>query len=218
MSSVDIKKRVRDLLGGTYAQNGYYGLPDLVTNTNNLVAGIYDEAGYSAAELAQLISWFAGQSKIPVLSEFPRTVKDLPAVFVFRQSDSEMEKGVVGDLLAVEDGDDPDLQAREIYGSLMDEQIGVHIWAIESSARDILYLAVRELILRGRLWFAAVDCMCEWKSGKDGQLYDPTAEPHIIHRAEATLACKTSVQWSTQGDKLLDVQVEVEVIAWGEEG
>ncbi|MEA3224959.1 MAG: hypothetical protein U9Q07_03345 [Planctomycetota bacterium] len=206
MSSVDLKKRVRDLLGGTYAENSYYGLPDLIANTDDIIDSIYDEAGYSATELVNIKAWYTAQSKFPVLSEYPRLVADLPAVFVFRASDGEQDRGIIGDLLAVEDGDDPDLQTKEVYGSIMDEQIAVHLWAIEASQRDDLYVAIRELILRGRLWFSAVDCMMEWKNGKDGQLYDPQSEPQIIHRAEVSLVCKGSIQWSNTGDKLLDIQ------------
>lgn len=205
MSSVDLKKRVRDLLTGTYAVNGYYGFPDLVANTNGIVDEIYDEAGYTSTELTQIKTWFSSQSEIPVLREFPRKVKDLPALFVFRMSDSEMERGLIGDLYAVGDGTDPDTQAKETYGTILDEQIGLHLWAIEASQRDDLYIAARELILRGRLWFASLDCVLEWKNGKDGQMYDPSSEPHIIHRAEATLFCKASVQWAVEGDKVLDI-------------
>ena len=206
MSSVDLKKRVRDLLGGTFAINGYYGFPDLVANTDDILDDIYDEAGYSTAELTSIKAWYASQEKIPVLAEFPRNVKDLPAVFVFRMSDSEQERGYIGDFMGDDDGTDPDLQAKETYGSIFDEQIGVHLWAVEASQRDDLYIALRELLLRGRLWFAAVDAMVEWRNGKDGQMYDPAAEPHIIHKAEATLFCKGSVQWANEGDKILDIQ------------
>ena len=207
MSSINVKKLIRDLLRGTYSVTGYYGLPDLVANTNNILWDIYSDQGYSATEIRSLAEWFAARKEFPVLAEFPRTTKDLPAVFVFRLSDNETDRGLVGDLLGVDETYVSEEQVREIYGVLMDEQIALRIWATGDGAmRDDIYLAVRELLLRGRGFFAKADVLVEWKNGRDGQLYDPQAEPHIIHTAEATLVCKTSIQWPTTGEMLLDVQ------------
>jgi hypothetical protein len=205
MSSIDVKKRVRDLLQGTYAVNGYYGLPDLIANTDDIVDEIYSDAGYSSTDLTNIKAWYAGRGTFPVFNEFPRLVKDLPAFFVFRASDMEMDRGSVGDFLYTDTSLDTDTTATEVHGSIFDEQIAIHLWAVEASQRDDLYIALRELIIRARLWFSSVDVMVEWKNGRDGQLYDPSAEPQIIHRAESTLFCKGSVQWSYTGEKTLDV-------------
>jgi len=206
MSSINTKKMVRDLLKGTYAVNGYYGLPDLVANTDNLIADIYANNSYSLTELADLATWFASLEEIPVLAEYPRTIADLPAVFVFRTNDNETERGLVGDLIGIDEDTESSNIGTEVYGVLVDEQIALRIWATGDGAmRDDLYLAVRELILRGRGWFHAADLKVEWKSGKDGQLYMQEADPHIVHTAEATLSFLSSVQWNVTGDMALDI-------------
>lgn len=206
MSSINTKKLVRELLKGTYATNGYYGLPDLVANTNGLIADIYENNGYTSTEITDLIAWFAARVEFPVLAEYPRTVNDLPAVFVFRTNDNELERGIAGDLMGMDEDDESFNVGLEVYGVLVEEQLALRIWATGDGAmRDDLYLAVRELILRGRGWFHAADLKVEWKGGKDGQLYMQEADPHIIHTAEATLNFLSSVQWPKTGDMVLDI-------------
>jgi len=207
LSSINVKKLVRDLLKGTKATTGYYGLPDLVANTDSIISEIYSADGYTATELAALAAWYAGRVTFPVLAEYPRTVQDLPAVFVFRQGDSEIERGIVGEFVGTDEDEDTDFTATEIYGSIFSEQISIHIWATGDGAmRDDLYIAVRELIMRAVSYFASADVMFEWKAGKDGQLYEESERPRIIHQAQATLSCTSSIQWTSTGEKVLDIQ------------
>ena len=100
MATPDFKKRVIDLLSGTFAANGYYGFPDLGTNSA-LVASILTSPSYSDGERTKLYNWFAG-SPVRVLNEYPRDTAELPAVFVWRLSDAESSgRNILGDYLGV---------------------------------------------------------------------------------------------------------------------
>ena len=197
MATVSAKKRLLDLLSKPKSETGEYGLPDIVANTDNIISEILGEAGYSAAELTEIIQWFAGLGKISALPAYPHRVQQLPAVFVYRSDDSEIDGGPLGDYFGVDTDKSDDSQTTHIYGVMNDERLSINIWAMgEPTYRDHLYLIVKELVLRGRLWFSEIDVMiAEWRNGKDGLLYDRDAEPQIIHRATAVLVCKTVTTW-----------------------
>lgn len=205
MGSPNAKKRTMDLLKGAYAANGYYGLPDLATSSD-LIAQIYTAPTYDDTERAELLSWYGGRS-IPVLGEYPRTVQDLPCVFVFRTNDTEDPQGWIGD----EMGCDEDLSTNELEyklrGTLLQERLQISIWATGGpKQRDDLYLAVRQLVLMGRQYFDDADILgLEWSDGKDGQLYDERAKPHIIHKAEATLRYRVPISWTETRETILRV-------------
>jgi hypothetical protein len=197
MPSINAKKLIRNLLEGSKATTGYYGLADLAANTDGIVSEIYAGEAYTDAERASIAAWLASKP-IRVFPEYPRDVADLPAVFVWRVSDGEASPGVLGDYLGDDDDDDNDLFAESArYGTWFNEQISVNMWAYGDGAmRDDLYLAVREIIIRGRQYLHAAGLItCEWKSGQDGQMYRPEYLPHVIHTAEASIHCEALLHY-----------------------
>lgn len=209
MATPDFKKRVIDLLSGTFAANGYYGFPDLGTNSA-LVASILTSPSYSDGERTKLYNWFAG-SPVRVLNEYPRDTAELPAVFVWRLSDAESSgRNILGDYLGVDDDLDTDETGAEIKGTIVIEQIQVQLWTAGAGGagqRDVLFLVLRELLLRGRGFFdAAGIARVVWSNGKDGQLYDPNEEPHIVHTATGMLTAELSVSWGFTAAKTSDIQ------------
>lgn len=208
MSTQDAKKRLIDLLKGTKAVTGYYGLPDVVAGTDEILFEILGGKEYSTTEKTEIQAWVTGLKKIEVLPAYPHRVQQLPAVFVYRADDSEMEGGPLGDYLGMDQDLSTDDSQVLMYGVLNDERLSINIWSIgEPERRDWLYLIVKELVLRGRLWFSEADiAISAWKNGKDGQLYDPDAEPHIIHRAQATLVTKTVTQWPESVERIRQIR------------
>lgn len=211
MASPNAKRRIQTLLRGTKATTGYYGLGDLVANTDDIISKIYVAPDYTDADRTQIATWMA-RREIPVLSEYPRTNADLPCVFVFRTSDSETPNGILG----YEGGCDEDLTTDETEYmqrvTMAEETIQLAVWAVGASMRDDLYLAVRELCFRAaRGYFEGMGIEApEWVNGKDGQMFRPEANPQIIHTAEATIRCRTTPSWTVEREAIKDVRMNLE--------
>lgn len=227
MASTNAKKLIKNLLEGTKAVTGYYGFGDLYANTDGLVSSIYGGIEYSDQDRTDLIAWFAA-SKVKVFGEYPRTNAQLPAVFLFRMSDSEAGKGegVLGDGGDYDDDLETDFEDVAINATLFKEQIAIHLWADSSgpSQRDDLYLALREIIIRGRRYLHDGGLhIVEWGQGKDGQLYLPEREPHIVHTAQATLNYAQFMTSTTTTSRIMDIETravengEVTVGDWEDE-
>lgn len=216
MSSVNVKKLLRTLLEGTKATTGYYGFGDFAANTDSILSEIYTAPAYTDADRVALAAFFARaddagvlRNAVTVLSEYPRTVKDLPAIFVFRTGDSEHSPGYLGDLYdEIDDDLSTDHSHADTMGTNISESISLHLWASGDGAlRDDLYLAMRELVIRGRKYLidGGVE-IPQWKNGKDGQLFQEDARPQIIHTAEATITCRVPLTWPTKEARALDFQ------------
>lgn len=196
MPSPDAKKRVMDLLKGSKATTGYYGLLDL--STLSLVEEIYTSPSYSAPERAKLAAYYQS-NPVHVIGEYPRTQAKFPCIIVARAGDSE--EPVLGDAFGFDDEEDSEEESHEASGTWLQEQIKLEIWSVGAGGvteRDALYLAVREILLRGRKFFSAAEIReIRWSSGRDGRGYQPSSEPQLIHTAEATLTCKVPLWWVT---------------------
>jgi len=214
MSSPNLKKLLRNLLTGTKATTGFYGFGDFAANTDDIIGEIFTSPTYTDAERTRIAAFFAeldetGKVKrsIPVLSEYPRYVADLPAIFVFRRSDAESTPGLLGDLYEDYDEDlSTDFSHADKHGTHLTETVELHLWATGDGAlRDDLYLAMRELVTRGRKYLidGGVE-IPQWGNGKDGQLYMEDVRPNIVHTAEATLTARVPLTWTESGEKNLD--------------
>lgn len=208
MPSVNAKKRIRDLLSGTKATTGYYGLGDLLTNTDDIISEVLAAPTYSDTERANAIAWYAGLEAIPVRGEYPRKEARFPAVYVYRVSDGEVPNGPLGDAYGVApEGTGTDEQEALCWGTRVSEQIQIQIHVDgEPGLRDDLYLFVREFVLRGRVYLHDGGVQTAvWVSGQDGDSYQPGKSPHIVHTALATVRCELDITWTDTRDKILDV-------------
>jgi hypothetical protein len=147
---------------------------------------------------------------------------------VWRLGDLESAgKNALGDYLGVDDDLDTDETGAEIKGTVVTEQIQVQVWTAGAGGagqRDVLFLVLRELLIRGRGFFdAAGIARIVWSNGKDGQMYDPAEEPHVVHTAQGMLTAELSVSWTETASKTSDIQSsiyvdaetgEVEIDAW----
>lgn len=217
MASINIKKRIRDLLTLPYHQDTkpYFGLPDLVTDAD-LVADIFDEPTYNDADRTR-ISAFFGADPPKVLEGYPRQPKDFPAVILQRTGDGEKGRQPAGQLIGY-DEESEDLHAgTEVYGAFMGEQIRIEIWAYQSpSMRDDIYLAVRELMLRGYPYLLDAGITePRISTGRDGEMPLDEANKHIIHQAEFLLTYNSEVTWTKRVPKVLDVRSSAKVLGQG---
>lgn len=209
MSSVNVKKRITDLLQGTYAVNGYYGFPDLAANTDDIISDIYTSPTYSDIDRTNIAAWYARED-ISILPEFPRRVAQLPSIFVFRTSDSEDPRGILGDYYA-EDLESDDFNELITRGTYLLETVEVHVWAQgDGSRRDDLYLAMRELIIRGLDFLHIVGVeIPDWKNGKDGQFYREDLKPHVVHTGQASITYRVPLTWQETSAKIKQVQTNL---------
>lgn len=198
MASPNLKKRILDLLklGSTTTQTP--GLPELATDAD-LVASIFAQAGYSAADLADLQAWF-GAHPITAKGAHNRSVQDLPCVVVQRLGDGEEMPGNMGDHFGHDANADTSSEVVFIRGFHASERLRVGIYARDSSdMRDALYLAVRELLLRGRSYLeddAQGIEMVTMQAGQDDQETWPNQErPLVIYTAELFFHAETKTTW-----------------------
>jgi len=219
MGLPDLKKRVLDLLKGTYATNGYYGLPDLGTN-DSLIDDIFSEA-YSAPERAEIKAWFAGRT-IDVLGEYARAPATIPAVFVYRVSDVESDRANLGDRFGY--GEVGETTLDHEFGVRMREDVELTIWAhTDPTMRDALYGAVKLICLRGRPFLESyskgID-MVMWRGGRDGQGYldNPSKAPHIIHTATARIVAETRSTWTIEINRPDELNGTSDYNEWISEG
>ena len=219
MGVADFKKRVLDLLKGTFAVNGYYGLPDLGTNAA-LVENIFGET-YSGADLTAIKGWFASQT-IEVLGEYSRKPSRLPVVFVYRLSDVEDDRSELGDRFGYENVTATDFDQK--FGVRMKEEVELAIWAhTDPTMRDALYSAVKLMILRGRPFlenYSKNIDMVMWRGGRDGQGYmgDTDRTPFVIHTATARLVANTRSTWSNTVEIPDELNGTSEYNEWTSEG
>lgn len=218
MASPNAKKRIMDLLGGTYATTGYYGLGDLVANTDDLIDQIYTSPTYSDQDRADIATWYANPyHAIAIKGEYPRTNADLPAIYLWRVSDGESPYAPIGDGFGYDEDSDTGTQVALWRGTFLQEQLQIEIWAGPSPGiRDALYLAVRELFLRGRRYLDEADIKeAEWANGRDGQDYDPTKKPQIIHKAGALITYRVPLTWVEREEAILGIATHAEGYAGG---
>ena len=205
MSSIDVKKRLFDLYNGSMATTGAYGLADLVANTDELIEQIYVAPVYSDEDRAKLVARFAAWN-IAVLGEFPRKPAQLPCVSILRASDGEQRGAPIGDYMGQVEDEITAFKGAELYGTRFDEVLEVHVWASGKGSRmqrDILYLAVRELFVRGRRFLMAGGAIAPtWRNGKDGQAKKPEFESHIVHAGYAQIGYRAELTYVERPDKI----------------
>lgn len=203
MAAPNVKKLLLTLLGGTFAQTGYYGLPDLAT-TPALLADIYQAPAYTSQDRTRLASFFL--RNIPVMGEYPQEAALLPAVFVQRTGSAE-QRTLLGDEMGFADDLDDDETAVSVQGTLLNENYQVSIWATGGTEmRDTLFLAVRYLLLRGRHYLHSAGVMgLEMTSGRDGQMFRPQDDPLVLHAADISLSCVVPLEWTTTQEKPEDL-------------
>lgn len=217
MATPHAKKIVMDLLKGSKAQTGLYGFQDVISNTDDLLSDILIAPAYDNKQRADWAAWLERVGEIPVLGEYRRDTAQLPCVLVLREGDREPQRGgYVGDYIG-EIEKDYTVETRR--GAKFEEFLELHVWAGGASApaeRDVLYLILRELILRARRYFhAAGMTVCEWTGGQDGQLERPEHAPHIVHCADARLSYQVDVSWTEEEEAFLDVKGNLEGYADG---
>lgn len=215
MATPHAKKIVMDLLSKTKAQTGQYGLPDVIAGTDSLLSKILTDPPYSAAEQAEWAAWLARIGTIPVLGEYRRDAAELPAVFVLREGDEEPARGgYLGDYLGDDEDESTDYTVGTKRGAKLHETLSVQIWAGGAEApaiRDLLYLVVRELLIRARRYLHSAGMWAvEWTGGKDGQLERPEHNPHLVHMAQGTLTYWLDVAWIETDEIILDVDGHLE--------
>mgnify|MGYP000014658650 CR=1 FL=1 len=198
MASPNLKKRILDLLRLGNATTGTPGLPELATDAD-LVASIFGEAGYSALELVELQAWF-GAHPITAKGAHNRSVQELPCVVVQRLGDGEELPGNMGDHFGHDADADTSSEVVFVRGFHASERFRVGIYAHSSSdMRDALYLAVRELLLRGRAYLEDDEQgieMVTMHAGQDDQETWPNQErPLIVYTAELFFHAETKTTW-----------------------
>lgn len=206
MSSVNAKKRILDLLSGSYASTGYYGFSDIYADTDGLAQNIWSAPTYSDANRTAIMAALTAKP-VTLLNEYPRTVAQLPAVFVYRIGDGE-SRGFVGDYSDEdEDGSTWQYESHE-YGADLQETIGLSLWTSSNGPgqRDDLFLALRELLIRGRGYLHAAGLLvAEYKSGADGQHYRPEEQPHIVHTADIQISLINPLRWTERENRMLSI-------------
>ena len=208
MATPHAKKIVMDLLAKTKAETSQYGLGDIIAGTDDLLDDILIAPAYNDAEKAEWKAWFAGLESIPVKGEFRRDTGQLPCVFVLRGGDNEPQRGgYLSDYIG-EEQETYDT-VTTIRGAKFREVLTIEIWSGGAEApavRDVLYLIVRELLLRARVYLHTAGMeVVEWTGGMDGQLERPEHNPHLVHTAHATLSYQVDVTWREKQDAILDV-------------
>lgn len=218
MASANLKKRLIDLLSGSHASTGYYGFADLAINAE-LVADIYEEE-YDAAGQLKMMTWFAERS-ISVIGEYPRGPEQLPAIVVQRVQDSEYARGPLGHAFGPDRSADTNTDISLVWGTRSQETFQISVWALESTAmRDVLYLALKELLFRGRAYLEAPKPieLLTFRGGRDTQQDVGTLkEPLIIHQAVLTIEAKTKTTWKESRAKATELKGSSEFTQWKDE-
>jgi|OM-RGC.v1.013591240 hypothetical protein len=198
MASPNFKKRVIDLLSKGAGVTNTPGLPELGTDAA-LVASIFSNADYSSSELTELQAWFAANA-IAVKGAHTRSIQDLPCVVVQRLQDGEQLPGNMGDHFGHDAAADTDTEVVFVRGFRASERFRIVVYAHKSTdMRDALYLAARELLLRGRNYLEDDDSgveMMTFQSGQDDQeVWRDEAEPQLVYTATLFLNAQTKTTW-----------------------
>ncbi len=203
MTQIDTKGLLRRLLSLPYdaSTKPAYGMPDIGTNSD-LRDAVY--SSFTAGEKTQIRDIFLSsfsEEHAPkrILAEFPRSTKELPRVILWRTGETEA-RGALGQVRGTED-EDEDEDVEMTYGSILSETHEIHVWAKTSALmRDVLYLAVRFLLLRGKRWLHDQGLLhVVFRQGRDGQMADESDASQgaeIIHQATITVECETEVSWT----------------------
>lgn len=205
MASADLKKRLLDLLEGTKAATGYYGLGDLYVDTDSISEDIWTAPTYTDAERTGIVEKLAAM-QVKVLGEYPRSDSQLPCIVIQRLSDAERPEHL-GDYLGVADTSDADdYQEHHQYGSDFNERLQLTIMTggkASANLRDLLYLAVREIVVRGRLYLVAAGVTAvQWADGRDGEMFQRDKAPHIAHQATASIRYINHMTWTEKSTRV----------------
>lgn len=231
MPQVDTKTLLRRLFSLPYdaSTKAAYGLPD-IGSTASLRDDIF--SSYSSAERTKIRDFFlasfsAERSLAAVAGEYAREVKELPRVILLRTAESE-DIGVLGQIFdEATDEDDDEISSVE-RGSWLKETHEIHIWARTTAwQRDVLYLACRYLLIRGKAWLHDNGCLqVIFRQGRDGEMFvEQMAD--WVHQAVLTVDLRTACSWIETSSKPTAIQStaydprtgsgEVKAAAWENE-
>lgn len=231
MPQVDTKTLLRRLFSLPYDANTKpaYGLPDIGTS-----AALRDDifSSYSSGERLKLrdfflVSFSVERSIHSVLGEYPRDAKELPRVILLRSSEGE-DIGVLGQIFNEATDDDDDETSSIERGSWLKETHEIHIWARTTAwQRDVLYLACRYLLIRGKQWLHDNGCNhLIFRQGRDGEMFVGQMGDWV-HQGVLTVELRTACSWVETSSKPTAIQStaydprtgsgEVEAAAWENE-
>lgn len=211
MPSLDMKRAVIDLLTGSFATTGYYGLTDVYNNTlQSSGVGLADDI-FSQKEATERAEDLAHWLKYPisVTGEYVRFEYTVPKICVLRVSDRERPE-YLGDFRSQDSDASNSVFETCTFGSEFDESVVLIVQAGGAGSkanRDDIYLALRELIIRGRGYFEGLGAQAlMWQNGRDGEGYQPDKSIHIVHEARATLSFVNSLTWRSRGERITEVK------------
>jgi len=203
MASTNAKKLVIELLNGSKATTGQYGLSDVYANTDLITDDIFQL--YSADERTRIQDRWT-ETPVKVAGEYSRSNYTAPRIIVLRSSDNERPE-TLGDYMGLDSASSTADSFREhhTYGTYLDERLSLVIQAAGHGPgqRDDLYLVLRELIIRARQYLISNGMhTLQWRDGRDGDGFRPDKGPHIIHEARATLQYINQLTWTETATRL----------------
>ena len=211
MSSMDAKGAVLALLMGTKAVTGYYGLPDVMANTNGIWDNILShvDSGVRTSRLESL------PDSIPVRGEYPRTRKKEPGVYVYRNGWSQ-DASPLGFAASTQEDT---LGNSSMYNATFEvrglEKMQVMILAANTPiVRDDLFLVIKELLYRGVSYLSDQGILgFQVTSARDGQ-FTQEEKPHFVHAAEINFQVFTTTTWTDRADKVRAVESSFEIVQY----
>lgn len=207
MATADFKQAIVNVLNGSFATTGYYGLSDLKNNTDELVQSIFDEPVYTQGTRDKLVKYFS-ESTIELRGEAPRRKAELPCVVLLRDSSSE-DTAFVGDFLDYAE-EQPDFINVEVQGARLFERMVVEAWGRRTTTRDAVYVAVRELLFRARPYFRSCGLKpVEMTAGDDGQMnLSEEKKPLTVHKGKMAWSAKSLITWEHRKNRLRNPELE----------
>lgn len=225
MSSTDSKAAVIQLLKGSKATTGYYGLIDVLANTDGIWDEILAKTPYSTDDRARRLARLnevgktqgSTEPKIPVYGEARRTNRKYPAVEVYRNGFRQGMSPLGYELDVQDDADENPLkfQTEAFVGGI--EQLKIMVIAIEPTMRDDLYLAVRELLYRGIGYFSSL-CAVGFNiiSARDGQIPLMDTPQQIASVVEIDLQFFTEISWLERNDRAGKVNHSFKIVQYSD--
>lgn len=172
MANTNVKKVVIDLLRGTKAATGFYGLGDVGLNTDSILSDIYGPE-YTDTDRADIQSNFASFSMGQfVRGEHIRQQQFLPCICVIRAGESEQRTFLGRALGRVNAGGL--FQTGQSRGSIHRENLRLEVRTSGADAPDIrdkIYMALRWVVTQGMHYLHQNYVIAPtWSDGQDGQL------------------------------------------------
>lgn len=210
MSSLNIKKAILDLLNGSYATTGYYGLSDVYANTDSITDSIWSY--HDAAKRTQYMAALAA-NPIKVRGEYVRSEYEVPVIVVVQQPDRERSE-FLGDYIGIDEDLSDDFNEVHTFGVDVDESILLVIQSAgkgSKSQRDDLYQVVRELLLRARMYFESLGALnFTWTRGQNGEGKRGELQPHVVHQATININYTNPIRWTEKKQRITEFNGSLE--------